>query len=993
MNRYKSILKYALTFISCFTVFSCSNFLSGSNLRDEIKAEVERANSSSATILTAVKNVNQGRITPGKEETYKIVDKVEISFEKDPGYEFVEFEVLSKHTYQPLVNVIRFSPVMQFSDGAHKIYKTTATILQARNDILIRPKCIALNDTVAPVFVDYSDSESNTFDFRIYSNKNEELISTKPFDGSNNVLWTDSQFRTNHLNSVKFNFFCAEDENEIEALIVKETLVKSVEGNDVGTVFEKEVAASDLSLTKVDDTGIFSGACKYEFCTPDDGLVKLDFILKDTAGNKSEALKTFYVLKDTKISGLQTEVYPRNCLNDGTNPLMYDLKDAPGNLEKILSLSTFSKIYDYLEVSENVTSDIWFVNGPKTYKDDFTVEYFASNDEGKTYIPVEVIDAPLPLANHTNRVIPMKDSDGNVVISRNKKILIKIVATDSAGNTINKMFGDNFKYSNVPIMASCTCTNHEDTSLTRKIKFTNGKSEPASSKYVCFAQTESNGKKVTTVKFDDSGTFPIKDNTTYYIYCFSSYPTGDGDSSYGMPSDLVVYKKNQICMYNVQTTSGSFCETPKYSAGTERGTISISTNVYNSREYSIVFLQYGDIYASAEPTGLTNGTIVKLDNIPLSYVSSDKVLKVHAIWNGTGPVKINGSKVLRAGVKNEKSFNSLSVDTTQDTEKPLLVESAYEDDSVTKKVYWSLDGTGRLFNFRIIDNKSISNNTVCKVFYSTFSTNRTNEEIFNLNCKNVAVAASNTTISDGTYKNYYYKDVSVDLSDLGDTRYILYLYVKDAAGNETIQEVNLNLSVTETIVPSKVSKNCSWNDASGDIYSNINFVWDVSSQKWIEEYTYKKNKSGSSDPEKIAEYSTDNLFKCSYAYKDLIYSPSNMPEYNYAYPFYYYSSTTPSKIYGLEWNDASILLVYADAPVFMETLYSDNDLGTDPKYWCRHVFESNKINRLILKPTTDGTNAIFAYDSKYNEIPKGKYYCVVAHYADGTSLMSDVKYK
>lgn len=105
------------------------------------------------------------------------------------------------------------------------------------------------------------------------------------------------------------------------------------------------------------------------------------------------------------------------------------------------------------------------------------------------------------------------------------------------------------------------------------------------------------------------------------------------------------------------------------------------------------------------------------------------------------------------------------------------------------------------------------------------------------------------------------------------------------------------------------------------------------------------------------------------------------------YPLYFYP---PSYAAGFTCNLKSFLecadneiAVFTDKPCLVQTFYCTNNLGNDKTQWISYAIEA-KVQQ---KPES------FTYKVPVEEIPTGKYYVTVIHYADGTVKMTEVKQK
>ena len=86
------------------------------------------------------------------------------------------------------------------------------------------------------------------------------------------------------------------------------------------------------------------------------------------------------------------------------------------------------------------------------------------------------------------------------------------------------------------------------------------------------------------------------------------------------------------------------------------------------------------------------------------------------------------------------------------------------------------------------------------------------------------------------------------------------------------------------------------------------------------------------------------------------------------------------------WNG---LQIQCDAPTFAHTMYCKKNLSTgvkdtDVKKWENCAQETGY---------KEGTSNFTYGDENYDAVPSGYYYTTIVHFADGTTLMSEVKQK
>ena len=144
--------------------------------------------------------------------------------------------------------------------------------------------------------------------------------------------------------------------------------------------------------------------------------------------------------------------------------------------------------------------------------------------------------------------------------------------------------------------------------------------------------------------------------------------------------------------------------------------------------------------------------------------------------------------------------------------------------------------------------------------------------------------------------------------------------------------------------------------------------------------------------------------------KNKLYSPElyyNYGEYYNAGPFYCWTSgkTTSSNILDI-YPGIKTVQIPSDIPFYVHTVWHENDLGTNPDEWEYYVFQSCDhtdggigIDESFISEAgcacvnaTD-FNTPYIYQIPLTEVPSGSYYTTIVHYADGSSVMTDVRRK
>ena len=132
---------------------------------------------------------------------------------------------------------------------------------------------------------------------------NYEELSSLAFEDLNNDT---TNMELNHIGEAVY-FECSVHDDTFEdsgfkSLTIKETIIKDISTNSINISYTPEVYEYSNSVFKCTDSNYsiaFNAQKPYVLKTTYDGLVCLDFIFTDFAGNSTE--KKFYVIKDTSI--------------------------------------------------------------------------------------------------------------------------------------------------------------------------------------------------------------------------------------------------------------------------------------------------------------------------------------------------------------------------------------------------------------------------------------------------------------------------------------------------------------------------------------------------------------------------------------------------------------------------------------------------------------------------------------------------------------------
>ena len=203
-----------------------------------------------------------------------------------------------------------------------------------------------------------------------------------------------------------------------------------------------------------------------------------------------------------------------------------------------------------------------------------------------------------------------------------------------------------------------------------------------------------------------------------------------------------------------------------------------------------------------------------------------------------------------------------------------------------------------------------------------------------------------------------------------------YVLLEDLYGN--FREEKVYIPVTKVTSIPKVSYNTSDNSFSCSNLGDTRTKMFINNDKWSKCSNTTNNLTFSNDElksfiliqSKISSNGDNTVYK---------------PLYFYA-PYEIAKNTTSPIVCDLKdlYIGQSGINILADKPCFAHTMYCPQNLGNTPADWLEGGFETG----LVMK------SGSFTYaNTKTSGVPKGYYYTTVVHFADGTTLMTDVKQK
>ncbi len=841
-------------------------------------------------------------------------------------------------------------------------------------------------------------------------------LSTTPFSS-----WNSSDYTKNHIkDSLRFSFYGYDKKSGLKALRITETYYKTVSGGTTSNeTIIKDYSASQYSSqygSLTDGTPYYRITGYHKLQTVNDGVIKLDFQLLDNAGNVSEA-KSWYVIKDTVIdeSVVKFDETKQNALTD------LELRDGG------IGLSVYNKVRKRNGDNDTVTltlssipQDTFYGSYKTAYN--ITVKYGYTKED---------------ITNEASKTTSSNSIIFTFTHNTRQVTFVKIIVSDAAGNTKELLRA-------LPGQAVIASYNtYNDSSFNWdycRLKFANETQYTALCSYYgasCFI-TNSFYKNTT-----DGDTSWVKDvanccpytwswnNTynmymmhsgkgrTFYIYgliCFKygdSTTNGDKQSEYWYSSLSDDYVK--IVM---KTDEDYLMQSHSLVSGASTGLngsyvvdyLNVTTEpVKNSGCYKVVLSDDFKSRVTLDTTNITYSVIAKNNDTNEEIESKDFTFYLPS--PGKYEIFLKAEDSNRKSVKTGWEYLKINgtgsnqihyLNFTEDLSAPALKAGYDEYFDSFSPAYWYTsnfsiadngdaglvtDSDGKvLLDYYFIPNSNSTLSVLAlesfdryQYLHNTYTLEELESQYSDLK-KTIAVASDATSLQ-------------IPFDGLPEGLYTICIVAKDNNGNYSIKSrAAFNKRLHETLVLSKLYSN------TYSYFFRANKRFEV---KWLESGAWTKKGSYANyegqDPQvefnkgslgnwwiKIDAYFKNGCSVAESGFYDTIYL--NLGYYKQLWEDGASAMDVSSKniIPGL--NGMQVLCA---APTLAHTMYcsrklSDGTSSEDIATWENMAMETGIVEK--------SSNFTYGND-KYDAIPSGYYYTTIVHFADGTTLMTDVKQK
>ena len=864
-------------------------------------------------------------------------------------------------------------------------------------------------------------------------------------DDSSAVL---ANIRNHHIKDKVWIYYEIEDiQSGMSSLELEEKIVRTVSAQTtIGTVYDKNSNPDTHYFASPANSKLISGTIEYSFNEVQDGVVRLSFIAKDKNGNPN--IQNVDFIKDTIIT-VSPIVRFGNVEKSSNDFLITEDADSYtykftflGQYGKALSITTattFIKDMDGVEYKECFYSEDrndlsytcrmlgfewWYDGGEKHYIDLQSIQGSVTNYRnsyqsiiGYAYqIPVSIDINPKKNINYTCTYC---DVVGNTATSAIQTVLApkEIKGVNISEEGFSLLFSERLPTNNGRLCYYIY--ENEQGVRTELIRLENkdgnvwaSNFSGLESKILNVSATIGNSndpRHATTVRDVSYPPITTIGNGTYYLYLFEQM-SSNGGGTYLAGKPFVLYKNDSGFTTNVTSVTLTSSDIPTFTptfTKAERNSGLLNVHIDWQQGFS-----FNDDYTYY----ITDGTdYYSGDDFSIKYSSS---VKLKVVVYDINTQKIEGS---------QKTYN---ISTQYDTIQPTYTNSDPVIFQNCARIHVNLDDPDSGL-------KKVNNKVIVKALLSD------TQGLENLidwdNYPGIIEAEYHPKVN-SVQPGYFTVPI------YGICPKYVYYYIEDVAGNYKVGYK----SITEPVNLNTVLQISGENNADGgNIYLSMEgepmggsyaislYPYYLENNTW-KDFTFpntswvrmeiKTDGTQFALPVKGMRYTivaydlTNHFVKIDPAHYYTAYSES-VANRRYAQDSYFYVPYLLAKDTAnpIVCNIKDIVVgqvgvsVLADNPYFIHTLYCPRNLGSNLDDWLNIGMETGLMQIVREKEThsftvlNDPTNPEsgvhtevieiqpdYSYTYSYDnaaEVPSGYYYTVIVHFADGTTVMSDVRQK
>jgi len=796
-------------------------------------------------------------------------------------------------------------------------------------------------------------------------------------------LFSDDRY---HTKSVWLHINAEDATSGVKYILIREQLLNTVDGTDVSdssSIIENKISPFNSSKN------IFETEMEYNFRYSMDGIISLSISVLDAGNNESLDSVSYVVLKDTVIPESSFKLYNKPLYSEDSawkvkyGDYYYDSTELPEyakNQENSFDSEKLQK-----KLSEQVRKVYFEIGKDEFYKnkqsgiDSYTAAVKYSYDETNLSSLDYYFDSE---KNVFSFMLPEQDGT--------KDTFIYVYLTDLAGNekcfrgVISKKadyLGCVKVNAYYPVEFYCNVDSVDNSCTVDFLAYTHYKESDLKSLYC--NQTG----KLKRLFLGNTGSAGSSLYQTINIY---NKDTGNEYSLFSYPSDVQDFDLKKTAELTV----------PSVTVDVQPGERNSSKTVCHLNiDYSVCASNppgtryFYSVYEARDPddyeAGLTSIHYYEADVLDFEMTKEDNLndyyLDMVATYDGASKsnrISFNSPvNTIPPSVSYKNSDYSCDIKLNNNSQIQVygvtFIGDYYEEDGVYKMDLPKDDDDNILVKVYFIPYKYENAEKYATYTYSDIA------EYTNFNG---LMTDGATYVSRSQWKNL-----------TGD--YYLYLYCEDTSALKNynlfpVGVVNLNYATrVAEFNPWYAGENKNlivWSD-----YDVASFTkWSESSKKWVGLNTILD--SWGSGDSAANNYKIDK-YNYSISWTDSNYYKNGMPEnvfirmHNYINnsnlvygAYYFYSTKQECNLKNLVDHNSNITIL-CDKPCFVHTVWGDEDYGDTAYYWELYNYGED-VSPMQISSSSN-------YTPDLTQIPSGKYYRVIAYFADGTSAISKVRQK
>lgn len=803
--------------------------------------------------------------------------------------------------------------------------------------------------------------------------------------------------QNHHVNKVWIYFEGEDADSGVGYLEVKEQLIRTTTGSETQSeIYDKSTNENSNCFYNRTENNNYSGCFEYNFKSTEDGVVRLQLYLTDKAGNiykkSNNKVDEIDLVKDTACP---LEVY----LYDPTKKYVDELEDphkAPYKIE--LKQKTNSFIYAK-DMDSNSYEDTFLTTDQNDFSSTVEIVSFeyGYDKSNMTHLDLQNDDYELEKQGSSPNFTYRKKHYVNINVDPYRNVYTKIIIKDLAGNI--KECEDVIP--KIVEIASCSVdviSENGEEKVFWNIVF----KETVADKHVAINgyYYDAQNTKIELDSFGNIGNNPggfFMGNNGHLVCPFKSFFRqafyGGGTKSLkDLPNGI--YKISSLC-FNVNRP------TDFYSYGNKFITLN-----HNDNGWSVLY--DGETSISQNDVPPESDWQVWAD----SYVLNDGKRTVHVkILEDFIPkpslnyyirYEENGEKhyipisdlsntvdffvstkycnydfyVVAFNQKNESVSSEVkTLDLTYDNVSPEVKSLSFDSifsSSATLKLMLEDSGVGL---------KEENGNYIIKYCLSN------KPDLTDIDWNSIQYEKLSPIVE---YNKTYYL-VDIIFYETGFPNYI-YLYLEDKNGNYKVFSTPVYLEFCK-FYPSINMTDSTFKTFEIDcssVHPKTGYGYSFQNIFYIDKNAWKKLSASSQTFYKATFSTTSESFikvqpRVSQGSLGSLYGGCT-------YPVYFYNQYEIAKAKGEEYScrlkdlypGQSGINILADKPCFAHTMYCPRNLGDSPADWLIGGLETGLV--------MEDSSFTYSYDNT-SKVPAGYYYTTVVHFADGTTLMTDVKQK